>query len=579
MPTDDLKFRIGAIDDTKRAFNSVRSSITGLKGAFAAIGVSLSAGALASFVKNTAEANDEINKLAGQLGASTEALSQYKFVAQQTGVEFSTLTTGWQRMTRRISEASYGTGEASAALKELGLSAERLSLLRPEEQFEEIADALDGVQSSSRRVALAMKIFDTEGVKLLRTTEGGAAAIREMRQEADELGYTLDQHTADSMTMFVDELGRMKGAAIGLGQSITRELLPYFLEFTQAVVTGWKELARWVDTLKDADLTSINQQIIETETNILKLQKSLRLMEDKRGKAGYSRAKEKKLLAGIAKLEAELIELEKQRISVTNQRREVEEQAAATTEKARAAREAEIEGAKREYQAKQRTIAVSKEKLRLDQETARILEYIKTPLDDHLDMLETLDELLDKGRIGWKEYQQAILKSRDALDDLNEKSEETKDEFADLKLAIEGWARDVTDSFVDMTGDIGDAFEDLAKIIAKSLFTKHVSEPIVKAAGGLFDNIIGSLFSRAGGGPVYGGAATLVGERGPELFIPPAGGGQIVAGGAAGAVNINFQINSLDPQTAASVIVQNKNVIIGVVRGAFQRTGVEPRMA
>lgn len=578
MPTDDLKFRIGAIDDTKRAFNSVRSSITGLKGAFAGIGISLSAGALVSFVKSTAEANDEINKLSTQIGASTEALSQYKFVAQQTGVEFNTLTTGWQRMTRRISEASFGTGEAADALKELGLSAQRLALLRPEEQFEEIADALNGVQSSSRRVALAMKIFDTEGVRLLRTAEGGAAAIREMREEADELGYTLDQQTADSMTAFVDEIGRMKGAAVGLGQSIARELLPHFLEFSRAVVDGWKELARWVDTLKDADLTGINQQIIETETNILKLQKRLRLIQDKKGKRGYSRAEEKKVLAGIAKLEAELVELEKEKIALTNERRAVEEQAAATAEKAREARAAEIEGVKQEYEAKKRAIAISKEKLRLDQETARILQYIKTPLDEHLDLLETLDELLDKGRIGWKEYQQAILKSRDALDDLNEKGEETKDEFADLKLAIEGWARDVTDSFVDMTGDIGDAFEDLAKIIAKSLFTKHVSEPIVKAAGGFFDDIIGSIFSRAGGGPVYGGAPTVVGERGPELFFPPAGGGEIVAGGA-GAVTINFQINSLDPRTAADVIVENRNTIVGVVRGAFERAGSSPRLA
>lgn len=60
--------------------------------------------------------------------------------------------------------------------------------------------------------------------------------------------------------------------------------------------------------------------------------------------------------------------------------------------------------------------------------------------------------------------------------------------------------------------------------------------------GGLFGSLLGGLFGhRAGGGPVTGGMPYMVGERGPELFIPR-GGGTIAAnssmGGAGGRVDV-----------------------------------------
>lgn len=45
---------------------------------------------------------------------------------------------------------------------------------------------------------------------------------------------------------------------------------------------------------------------------------------------------------------------------------------------------------------------------------------------------------------------------------------------------------------------------------------------------------------RAGGGPVWPGAAFLVGESGPEMFVPPSGG-TIVPGGAGVTVNVYNQ--------------------------------------
>jgi TP901 family phage tail tape measure protein len=49
---------------------------------------------------------------------------------------------------------------------------------------------------------------------------------------------------------------------------------------------------------------------------------------------------------------------------------------------------------------------------------------------------------------------------------------------------------------------------------------------------------------RAGGGPVAGGSSYLVGEMGPELFTPAAGGGRITPNNALGGATYNITVNA-----------------------------------
>ena len=77
----------------------------------------------------------------------------------------------------------------------------------------------------------------------------------------------------------------------------------------------------------------------------------------------------------------------------------------------------------------------------------------------------------------------------------------------------------------------------------------------VSSIGNVFSFGHGNVFggARAAGGPVSAGKAYLVGERGPELFVPGQSGG-IVANGGGGAT-INVTVNALDPNGAARAVV------------------------
>jgi hypothetical protein len=94
-----------------------------------------------------------------------------------------------------------------------------------------------------------------------------------------------------------------------------------------------------------------------------------------------------------------------------------------------------------------------------------------------------------------------------------------------------------------------DTIKALARDLLALLFRQQITEPLAKALGAssFFAGFFGG--PRAGGGPVGAGTAYLVGEKGPELFVPNASGSiipnqRISAGGGGGGptVNVNYHI-------------------------------------
>lgn len=203
-----------------------KSSIQKVENSFKALGAILGTGLFANMIKNTIDAGDQIQKLSIRLNASTEALSEYKHVAETTGVSFQTLTTAWQRQTRRIAEATQGTGEAKKALEELGLSAQALNSLRPEQQFEVLADAMSQVDNQADKVRLAMRLWDTEGVALLQTIDQGAAGLQRYRAEARKAGATITQEMADKMADAKSAFQNLSTSGNALANTLAIQLVP-----------------------------------------------------------------------------------------------------------------------------------------------------------------------------------------------------------------------------------------------------------------------------------------------------------------------------------------------------------------
>ena len=226
---------------SKNAFDKFKSLA---RGAFKGLAAAAAAGtaAIAVAFRELLKTGDQIQKLSLRLGASTEALSEYRHMAELSGVPFTNLTTGIQRMTRRVAEAATGQGVAKDVLAELNLEAAKLVKMKPEDQFEAIAEEISKLTNQSDRVRIAFKLFDTEGVGLLQTMGDGRVGIQKMREEARNLGLTITGETANSIADFNDTITRLKGVFAGVFQIVATDLLPTFKQWAQLLLENKDEI-------------------------------------------------------------------------------------------------------------------------------------------------------------------------------------------------------------------------------------------------------------------------------------------------------------------------------------------------
>ena len=117
--------------------------------------------------------------------------------------------------------------------------------------------------------------------------------------------------------------------------------------------------------------------------------------------------------------------------------------------------------------------------------------------------------------------------------------------------ALGGWESD-SPSFIRMLElqlnpmlRLAEALKQLASLFdrAREAYNRFLGA----GGGGLDDSLVNSgakASRRAGGGPVAGGSSYLVGEMGPEIFTPAAGGGHITPNKSLGGSNITINVNA-----------------------------------
>jgi phage-related minor tail protein len=133
------------------------------------------------------------------------------------------------------------------------------------------------------------------------------------------------------------------------------------------------------------------------------------------------------------------------------------------------------------------------------------------------------------------------------------------------------------------TGKLG--FEDLRKVALSAL--GDIASQAVRSnlsnlfgggsGGGLLSSLGGALSGlfgapgRATGGPVSDGRAYMVGERGPELFVPTSAG-RVQSADGGGRASVNVTVNVTAPRDAgARFMAQTGTQVARAVRSALDK--------
>jgi hypothetical protein len=194
--------------DLKQALGTVRGFAKGV-GAVGAILGGMGAAIvtpLTMAASTFADLGGEMSGMSKRTGISVESLSQLGFAAGQTGVDMEELTHGFRHMQRSLVEAGQGSAEAAGKFQELGLSVSDLAALKPDKQFEAVADAFSRMKNPAEKSAAAMGLFGRGGVALLPLLSKGASGIQAFREEADRLGITMQTSDALAASAFKHEM-------------------------------------------------------------------------------------------------------------------------------------------------------------------------------------------------------------------------------------------------------------------------------------------------------------------------------------------------------------------------------------
>lgn len=167
---------------------------------------------------------------------------------------------------------------------------------------------------------------------------------------------------------------------------------------------------------------------------------------------------------------------------------------------------------------------------------ARVQEIIdanKTATERYADAVRELNDLHDSGKLPLAEWALSLKRVAETMDPITQAFDQMGERFADLTAdaIVNG------ESLKEVFGQI---LQEIEKAIIKEMILKALGQS--GGDGGVLDaigSVLGSVVGLASGGGVSGGNPYLVGERGPELFIPNVGG-DIVPNNRMGGGSMGF---------------------------------------
>jgi len=201
-----------------------------------ALGIGLSVGAFASWVKGAIDAIDKLAKLSSATGIAIEELSGLDYAAKLSGTSLESLTQASNKL-------QLGLATNSAALKSVGISAQD-----PVEALIELANVYAATEGQSNRAAIANMALGKSWQGLAGFLAQGGDSIRALMDEGAALSGVTKQ-TAKDAEQFNDAIDTLRTRINALALNIAGPLLSAFSnvidqlnEGTRAAGGFWKAI-------------------------------------------------------------------------------------------------------------------------------------------------------------------------------------------------------------------------------------------------------------------------------------------------------------------------------------------------
>jgi hypothetical protein len=581
-----------SLSKTTKGFNNLALAMRGLLPA-------LGAAMLISKVRRVAAEMDEIGKTADNLGLTTDALQELRVVAESSGMSFDGFTKAFQKFTVGIGEATEGTGTARDALEKLGVTIYDASgqVKSSERIFNEVSDALNGFTNESVSAGIAADLFGQRvGVQMLNLLRNGSDGMAEMREEARKLGVVIDEdliRKAEASQTQLDLLSRVLNAQVS---TALINVIPLIVSAGNMLVWLSDKAGKAAEGMAFAfrGFQFEEGSVERAAQDMIQASAQQRDMTDE-----LTAARERLAASPSSGLEAEIAE---QSAALLTQIQLVESLTTAHDELSNAGAapslitpetgdgldpafaalvdatlnsinaltdETEMLGLNTEAQARRRIeIESGNMAMRLREEALR----------SNNDITESEAQLIDGLIRSFEQESLSLLESTEAQianTDARGGGTAAIDEEVAALAALEAANQRLAEDFIDVIAgadSFKDALNGVLKMLVKLAATSFlqglfgVAPSNQSGLGSVFSGLGSSIFSpRATGGPVSAGSPYMVGEQGPEPFIPAQNGrilsvaqakSAVGGGGGGSSIVMNLSISTGVQSTVRAEMVQ-----------------------
>ena len=547
MAQTKYKLVIEAVNRTKKAFAAVKGGLGKIGGAaksaakvVGGIGLAVAAVAVAfvAMGKKAFDALDSIGKTASRTGFAAESLQALRLAAVESGGTVEDLNKAIEKFSKNIGDVLVkGTGEATYALDRMGVSLfDSSGVLKSNDQIlREVSEGLKNMGSGFEKNSALMAFFGKAGTKLNQVFAEGAEGLDRWVTKAEEMGFIVSGTAIKAVEAFNDRFAELKFMLDGLVKQTFAALAPGL----EKIVTQFKDWA--TNTQKSGrnleDLGKIiAEKLVESFAVLIETIGLVgKAIIDFANKTGYHLTK---LAIPFAMLNRDFAKAQE----LWDQTR--------------------VPPALSDFDVKMNKLADSVRKFFEETNNAKDgTDELKDKIKEITPLFPELTKAVDGFSVGFEGVFKNSATTLTKFTKLGEKVGKTLedglvDAFMNIRKGAEG-LKDVMDS------------------ILKMILTELIRVFIVQAA---ITAVKSWWTGREHGGPVSAGKPYLVGEKGPELFVPGSSGGivpnnQLAAAGGATNVNISYNITAFDAQSATVAIAAQAPTILGIVEQSFRKRG------
>lgn len=524
----------------ERNAQQMQAAFARVGSALALIGGSVAGAGFGAIFKQAIDSAAALDDLAEKTGASVEELSKLERVARIDGTSIDVLQTALVQLTKRLNETGETGENAERALRQLGLKAADLRQLDTGVALKQIADQLARFQDGAGKTAVAIDLLGRSGAEAL-------PYLKDLATFGEQSVTVTAQQAAESEKL-ANSMRELSAHMQDFARSISLQVVPSLNAMIEKMALARRAGAGILDSL----VAGFRGSGVESRTTEeIRARITELLSRDKNTSFGglfgfLKRGRGEAAEAELAVLQAEL------------QRRLAEASEAAIPPpppagalpqlfgrggEARAAGGKPVDQFRAQKEAVEAIHAQAIAAAEADQEIQKLRDHytdIVEPAAKVMREMREFEAIAPALGLSADEIERIRDVFRDRIDaeqfgnklkDITEEAKKQKDIAEDLGLTFSSAFEDAIVA--------GKSFGDVLRSIAQDVLKLFVRKSITEPAGNFLTDLFGKIFGggKAMGGPVSAGTPYLVGERGPELFVPRTSG-TIVPNGGVGGVTL-----------------------------------------